>query len=100
MPRWRADYFDRDDGQNARSVFFAAENAIDALEEVRARMASTYARAKLTRLDGDLITIIVLSNILDIQERNYGLGPGNPRQVQEDAKAEKIEGTERAKRRT
>jgi hypothetical protein len=99
VPKWQADYFGRDDGQNAKSVLFAAENVTDAVEEVRARMASTCARAKLTRLDGDLTTIIVLPLILDIQEGNYGLGPGTPRQVQEDATAEKIEETERAKRR-
>ena len=53
VPTWRAEYFDRVGGQTQRSVIVAAENVAVALEEVRARMAPTCVRAKITKLDSD-----------------------------------------------
>ena len=60
VPTWRAEYFDRGRGQTPRSVFIVAENVSVAVEEVRARRAPTCARAKITKLNLDLETIIVL----------------------------------------
>jgi hypothetical protein len=54
VPTWRAEYFDRGSGQKARSVLIVAENVLVALEEVRARMAPTCARAKVTKLPSPL----------------------------------------------
>jgi hypothetical protein len=88
VPTWRAEYFDRGSGQKARSVLIVAENVLVALEEVRARMALTCARAKVTKLNLDLATIIVLpascpAGALDIQEGRYGLGSRSSSQAQE-----------------
>lgn len=60
LPTWRADYFDRGGAQTQRSVFIVAENVAAALEEVRAKMAPACARAKMTKLDVDPETILVL----------------------------------------
>ena len=49
LPTWRAEYFDRADGQTQRCIIIAAENV--AVEEVRARMAPTCYRAEVTKLD-------------------------------------------------
>jgi hypothetical protein len=65
IPTWRAEYFDRNGGPTASSVFIAAENVSDALEEARTRMAPTCTRAKITRLDGDVTTIIALQRGFD-----------------------------------
>ena len=54
VPRWRAVYFDRANGETPeRSVIIAADNEAVALEEVRARMAPTCSRAEVTKLDPD-----------------------------------------------
>jgi hypothetical protein len=54
VPRWRAEYFDRANGETPeRSVIIAADNEAVALEEVRARMAPTCSRAEVTKLDPD-----------------------------------------------
>ena len=54
MPRWRAEYFDRANGQTPeRSVIVAAENEALAFEEVRAQMGPTCSRAEVTKLDPD-----------------------------------------------
>jgi len=53
VPIWRAEYFDRAGGQTQQSVVIVAEHVAVALEEVRARMAPTCARAKVTKLDSD-----------------------------------------------
>lgn len=50
----------RQGGQTPPSVFIVAENIAVVLEEVRARMAPTCVRAKVTKLDLDSETIIVL----------------------------------------
>jgi hypothetical protein len=60
VPTWRADYFDHGGAQMQQSVFVVAENVAAAIEQVRAKMAPTCARAKMTKLDVDLETIIVL----------------------------------------
>ena len=55
MPTWRAEYFDRTNGQSpGQSIIIAAENEAVALEEVRARMAPTCTRAEVTQADPDL----------------------------------------------
>lgn len=52
VPRWRAEYFDRANGETPeRSIIIAADNEAVALEEVRARMAPTCSRAEVTKLD-------------------------------------------------
>jgi len=57
VPTWRAEYFDRANGQSPeRSVIIAAENEAVALEEVRAGMAPTCSRAEVTKLDPDTET--------------------------------------------
>jgi hypothetical protein len=54
MLRWRAEYFDRTNGQTPeRSVIIVAENEALAFEEVRARMGPTCSRAEVTKLDPD-----------------------------------------------
>ena len=51
-PRWRAENFDRANGEiPERSIIIAADNDAVALEEVRARMAPTCSRAEVTKLD-------------------------------------------------
>jgi hypothetical protein len=65
VPTWRAEYFDRANGQSPeRSVIIAAENEAVALEEVRAGIAPTCSRAEVTKLDPDLETGRLLSNAL------------------------------------
>jgi hypothetical protein len=50
VPTWRAEYFDRTNGQSpGQSIIIAAENEAVALEEVRARMAPTCSRAEVTQ---------------------------------------------------
>jgi hypothetical protein len=52
MPTWRAEYFDRANGEiPERSIIIAADNEAVALEEARARMAPTCSRAEVTKLD-------------------------------------------------
>ncbi len=52
MPTWRADYFDRANGQTPeRSVVIAAENEAVAFEEVRSAMGPTCSRAVVTEVD-------------------------------------------------
>ena len=52
MPTWRAEYFDRANGQTPeRSVIIAAENEAVAFEEVPAGMGPTCSRAEVTKLD-------------------------------------------------
>jgi hypothetical protein len=52
VPTWRAEYFDRANGQKPeRSVIIAAENEAVAFEEVRAGMGPTCSRAEVTKLD-------------------------------------------------
>jgi hypothetical protein len=52
VPTWRADYFERTNGQTAqRSVVIAAENETAAFDEVRAGMGPTCTRAEVTKLD-------------------------------------------------
>jgi hypothetical protein len=52
VPTWRAEYFDRANGQTPeRSVIIAAENEAVAFEEVRAGMRPTCSRAEVTKLD-------------------------------------------------
>jgi hypothetical protein len=54
VPRWRAEYFDRANGQTPeRSVIIVAEHEALAFEEVRARMGPTCSRAEVTKLDPD-----------------------------------------------
>ena len=50
---WRAEYFDRTGGQTQRPIVIVAEHIAVALDEVRARMGPTCARAKVTKLDLD-----------------------------------------------
>jgi hypothetical protein len=50
VPRWRVDYFERRSRQLQRSDVIAAQNAADALEKVRSRMAPTCCHAEVTPL--------------------------------------------------
>jgi hypothetical protein len=60
VPTWRTEYFDHGIGQKPQSVFIVAENVAAAIQEVRAKMAPSCARAKMTKLGVDLEIIIVL----------------------------------------
>lgn len=77
VPTWRVQYFDRGSGRKARSVLIVAENVLVGLEEVRARMAPTCARARVTKLDLDLATIFVLPATRNDMAR---VSDGRPRQ--------------------
>jgi hypothetical protein len=54
VPTWRADYFERANGQTPeRSIVIAAESEAVAFEEVRAGMGPTCSRAVVTKVDND-----------------------------------------------
>ena len=54
VPTWRAEYFDRMNGQSpVRSEIIAAANEAVALEEVRLTMTATYSRVEVTKVDSE-----------------------------------------------
>jgi hypothetical protein len=54
VPTWRADYFERANGQTPeRSIVIAAENEALAFEKVRVAMGPTCSRAEVVKLDSD-----------------------------------------------
>jgi len=51
VPTWRAEYFDRMNGQSpVRSEIIAAENEAIALEEGRLTITATYSRVEVTKV--------------------------------------------------
>jgi hypothetical protein len=54
VPTWRAEYFDRANGQAPeRAVIIAAESEAVAFEEVRIRMKASCSRVEVTKIEPD-----------------------------------------------